>query len=150
MIRAMPTTSASAAGPSIGAWVPTAIVHMAFTVVAAGVCLLVLDQRLFRRAATVADVSFYLLLAAVHLLHVLRSVAALLPWHGRMQVAALRRPLQRFVCVQAIVQPVAFSALFTFCGAQGTVRGLSIFSAAVLGVMAVVLARAMRTTVRRG
>lgn len=145
----MPTAPVGAEEPSIGPCVPTAFVHVAFMAVAAAVCLLVLHLRLFRRAATVSDVSFYLLLGGVHLLHVLRSIAALLPWHGRMQVGALLRPLQRFVYVQVIVQPVAFGALVTFGGAQGTVRGLSLLSAAVLGVLAAFFARAMRKTAAR-
>lgn len=144
-----PTTDAGAEEPSIGPWVPTAFVHVAFVVVAVGVCLLVLDRRLFRRAATVSDLTFYLLLAGVHLLHLLRGVAALVPWHGRLQVSALRRPFQRFLCVQSVVQPVACGALFTFGGGHGTVRGLSLLSAAVLAVVASVFARTMRKTVAR-
>lgn len=145
MTRTISPTAVGAEAPSIGRWVPTAIVHAAFMAVAAAVFLLAFDLQLFRRAATVSDVTFYLLLAGVHLMHVLRSIAALLPWHGRTQVSALLNPLRRFLCVQAVVQPVAFGALFLFGAEHGRVQGLSMLSAALLGVMAVVLHSRLRT-----
>lgn len=96
------------------------------------------------REPSVTDVVFHLLLAGVHLLHVIGSLAGQLPWHGRMQMAAFVRPLQRFLLVQVVVQGIAIGALLVFGGGHGTLPGLSIFAAAVLGVMAVVLARRLR------
>lgn len=172
----MTTTRARASVPEIGPWVPTATVHLAFLVVAAGLCLLVLAPPFWRavglllavvstvfpnwvprwwlllllglsqywREPSVTDLVFYLLLAGVHLLHVLGGLARLLPWHGRMQVVALARPLQRFAVVQVVTQSVAVGALLAFSGGRGTIPGLSILAAAMLGVVAAVLNRGLR------
>lgn len=96
------------------------------------------------REPSVSDVTFYVLLAGVHLLHVLSSLTRLLPWDGRMQVDALAPSLRRFVFVQAVVQPVAAGALFAFGGQSGTVSWLSILAAAVLAFVAAMLARRER------
>lgn len=173
MRSAIPPTVSQASDPSIGPWLPTAAVHLAFLAVAAGLCLLLFDSRFglgvglliaiaatlvprvvsplwlllvlglgqFWRAPSATDVVFYLLLAGVHLLHVLSSFAKLMPWNGRIQLTALIRPLRRFVLVQAVSQIVAVGALLTFDGGGGTASGLSILAAAVLGVLAAVLAR---------
>ena len=106
--------------------------------------LLVLALSQFWREPSVTDLAFYLLLAGVHLLHVLGGLARLLPWMGRMQVSALVRPLQRFVLVQAAAQGTAACALLVFGGGPGTVGGLSILAAAVLGVVTAMLARRLR------
>jgi hypothetical protein len=96
------------------------------------------------RDPSVTDHAFYLLLAGVHLLHLLGGLTRLLPWTARMQVGALVRPLQRFVMVQAAAQVVAVSALLVFDGGPGTVRGLSILAAGALCGMAVVFVRRLR------
>lgn len=95
------------------------------------------------REPSATDPRFYLLLGGIHLLHVLGSLASVLPWHGRMQVVALVRPLRRFVLVQALVQPVAVTALLLFGRERGTVTGLSVLSAVLVGMVAAVLARRM-------
>lgn len=95
------------------------------------------------REPLVTDVSFYLLLAGVHLLHVMGSLAREIPWTGRMQRVAFVRPVRRFVLIQLVVQAVAVGTLFVFGGSRGTVPGLSILSAALLGIVAAVLARGL-------
>jgi hypothetical protein len=101
------------------------------------------------RTPSATDGVFYALLAGVHLLHLLGGLTVLLPWDARIQVAALAGPLRRFVLVQAVAQPVAYGALVAFSTRGGTVPGLSILSAALLGVVAAVLAhRAHRARVR--
>lgn len=102
------------------------------------------------RGPSVTDVAYYVLLAGVHLLHVLGSVTRLLPWDGRVQLVALTPSLRRFVFVQAVAQPVAVGALFVFGGESGTVTWLPIVAAAMLGVVAAVIARAMRPALSRG
>lgn len=109
-----------------------------------GWVILMLGLSQLWREPSATDFSFYLLLAGVHLLHVIGGFTRDTPWHGRMQTVAFVRPLQRFVLVQVVVQTVAVGALLAFGGAHGTVTGLSIFAAAVLGIMAAVLARALR------
>jgi hypothetical protein len=106
--------------------------------------LLVLALSQLWREPSVTDLAFYLLLAGVHLLHLLGGLARLLPWRGRMQVGALVRPLQRFVLVQAAVQGAAAGALLAFGGGPGTVRGMSILAAAALGIVTAMLARRLR------
>lgn len=106
--------------------------------------LLLLALSQLWREPSVTDLAFYLLLAGVHLLHVLGGLARLLPWKGRMQPGALVRPLQRFVLVQAAAQAVAAAALLAFGGGPGTVPGLSILAAVALGFVAAVLARRLR------
>lgn len=103
--------------------------------------LLVLGLSQVWREPSVTDVAFYLLLAGVHLLHVLGSFARLLPWNGRVQAVALVPPLKRFVLVQAFAQVTAVGALFAFGDGRGGVPGMSIVAAAVLSLMAVLLAR---------
>ncbi len=112
--------------------------------------LLVLGLSPLGREPAVSDLAFYALLAGVHLLHVLGSLTRLLPWDGRMQVVALAPSLRRFVVVQAVVQPVGAGALFAFSGRPGTVTWLSIVAAAVLGVTAALLTRALRQIRARG
>ncbi len=111
---------------------------------------LLLGVSQYWRTPSATDGVFYLLLAGVHLLHVLGSLARLLPWQGRMQVAAFVRPLQRYVLVQVVGQAVAVGALLTFGGGRGTVPGLSILAAAMLGVVAAVLARGLGQDETRG
>ena len=109
-----------------------------------GWVILVLGVSQLWREPSVSDPTFYLLLAGVHLLYVISSLAAQVPWHGRMQTVAFVRPVQRFVLVQIVVQAVAVGALLAFGERRGTVPGLSIVAAVVLGVVAVVLARGLR------
>lgn len=106
--------------------------------------LLVLALSQLWREMSVTDGVFYLLLAGVHLLHTLGSFARLLPWHGRVQTVAFVRPLQRYVFVQVVAQAAAVGALLAFGGGRGTVPGLSILAAAMLGLVAAVLARRLR------
>jgi hypothetical protein len=165
------TTRVRASVPDIGPSIPTAVLPLLFSVVAAGLCLLVLPSAslvavglLLAVLGTVApkqvpawllvlmlglsqlwrdplatDVVYYLLLAGMHLLHVLSSLARLLPWNGRMQVRTLARPLRRYLFVQGIVQPVAAGALIAFGRGSGGITGLSLVSAALLCVVAVAL-----------
>ena len=102
--------------------------------------LLLLALSQLWREPSATDLDFYLLVAGVHLLHVLGGLARLLPWMGRIQVAALVRPAQRFVLVQAVAQPVAVGALLAFSGGPGTVPGLSVLAAGALAVVAAMLA----------
>jgi hypothetical protein len=106
--------------------------------------LLVLGLSQVSREPSVTDLTFYLLLAGVHLLHVLGGLARVLPWAGRMQVGALVQPIQRFVLVQAVAQPAAVGALLAFDGGPGTIPGLSIVAAATVGAIAAVLVRRLR------
>lgn len=112
--------------------------------------LLLLGLAQVWREPSATDVVFYLLLAGVHLLHMLGSLLRTLPWNGRMQLVSFIRPLTRLVLVQAGMQVVAVGALFVFADGPGTVQGLSILAALLLGVMAAVLVRGLRQESARG
>lgn len=110
-------------------------------------CLLLLlaATQLFEQPAP-QDGRFFLLLAGLHLLHVLAAQALALPWRGRVQLAVLRRPLLRFVAVQVPVQVAAFGALALLApgagGAAATVLpAVGIAGAAALVLLTVVLSR---------
>jgi hypothetical protein len=169
------TTESRASVPAMGSSLPTAAVHLAHLVVAAPLCvivlqnpfwigiglllalattflpnivpkpwlLLVLGVSQFWREPTATDVAFYLLLAGLHLLHILGSLTAQVPWRGRIQRAALLRPIRQFIAIQVVVQAVAVGALFTFDENVGTIPGLALLTAALLAVVALVLARGL-------
>lgn len=104
--------------------------------------LLVLGVSQFWREPSAANGVYYFLLAGMHLLHVLGALVRVVKWDGRIQVVALVRPLQRFVLIQAVMQPLALGSLLAF-SERGTVRGLSIIAAAALAALALVLARTL-------
>lgn len=103
--------------------------------------LLVLGVSQFWREPSATDVDFYLLLAGLHLLHLIGSLAAQVPWRGHIQHAALLRPVRLFLPIQAVVQALAFVALSAFEDEAGSVPGLPIFTAAMLSIVAFVLVR---------
>lgn len=176
MIVGSQTIRARASIPWIGSSIPTAALHLAYFAVAAGLCVLVIEDRFwlgaglllaalgtfmpnrvpkgcvilllalrqFWRDPSATDVPFYLLLAGAHLLLVVASLAQQMPWYGRMQTRALVRPLRRFVIVQIVVQAAAVVALSSFGDRSASVPGLSIVAGAMIGVVAVVLARGLR------
>lgn len=117
--------------------------------------LLVLGLSQLWRTPSAHDVTFYVLLASVHLLHVLGSYLRLFPRHARLQLVALALPLRRYVLVQAVVQPLAVGVLSAFAGGArgargaGGVPGLSIAAAAALAVVAALLARGLWMARRR-
>lgn len=96
------------------------------------------------RVPSAFDPTFHLLLAGVHLLHVLGSIGRWLPWRGRMELAALAAPLARFAAIQVIAQVVAVFALYPSSGDRSTVPGLSIASAVMLAILALIFVRAIR------
>jgi hypothetical protein len=106
--------------------------------------LLLLGVSQLSRDPSATDTVYYLLLAGLHLLHVVGSFARVVPWSGRMQIAGVVRPLQRFVLVQAVVQPFAFVALLLFGEIRGSIPGLSIVAAVTLATVAAVLFRGRR------
>ncbi len=166
----------SGSEPMFGSWVPTAVLHLLFLAVAAGLCLLVLPAPFWLAiglalalAGTVApntlptwwlllllgvsqywrdqsaiDIVYYLLLAGLHFLHVLGNFARLVPWSGRLQLAAIVRPLTRFVLVQTVVQPLAFVALIVFGDTRGAIPWLPIVAATAIAFLAAVLYRGRR------
>lgn len=167
---------ARATVPTIGRWIPTAVVPLAYGAVAAGLCALVIESPFWlgmglllvvvnlvmptplitgslllllgvsqlSRAPSVADPTFYALLAGLHLLYMMGSLARVMPWIGRLELAALRRPCLRFLKVQMTSQGVAVTALFLFDGDGARYAGLSIVAAVWLALLGVLLATGVR------
>ncbi len=106
--------------------------------------LLLLGVSQLSRVPSATDTVYYLLLAGLHLLHVVGSFARVVPWSGRLQIAAVVRPLQRFVLLQAVVQPFAFVALLLFGEIRGSIPWLPIVAAVTLASVAAVLFRGRR------
>jgi hypothetical protein len=82
------------------------------------------------RGQSAIGVPLFVLILGVHVLHVLGAYSTLLPLAGRLQLAALVRPLRGIVLVQVPVQALALVLLL----ATGGVRPSP--AAAVLGAVA--------------
>ena len=86
------------------------------------------------------------LLAGIHLLHILASFTLLLPWAAWVQPAVFTRPLLRFVAIQIPVQLFAVVALLLLApNAHGhwplSVPEFGVVGAAALAALAVLLLR---------
>ncbi len=86
------------------------------------------------------------LLAGVHLLHVLPALALGLPWRGWLQPAVFTRPLLRFLAIQIPVQLLAVVALLLLSpNAHGhhplSVAGFALIGAVALACLALLLLR---------
>jgi hypothetical protein len=110
----------------------------------AWVLLLLLAGTQLLEPPSAEDGRFFLLLAGLHLLHVLAAQALALPWRARLQAAILRPPLLRFAAVQIPVQAVAFAALALLApgpdGVRAALPALGIAGGAALVVVTVLLA----------
>ncbi len=73
------------------------------------------------------------LLAGVHLLHMLAALALELPWRGWLQPAVFARPLLRFLAIQVPVQLLAVVALLLLAPNAHGHHPLSVAAFAVIG-----------------
>lgn len=126
-----------AVGVLLALW-PTPAAVVALVLVIAGAQVL--------RPLAPVQPGFFVLLAGVHLLHVLTALARVLPWRARVQLVALARPLGRFALVQAGAQLVALVLLVAVPGPRGGLVGaplpvLGVVGGAVLLVLVLVLVR---------
>jgi hypothetical protein len=119
------TALALAAPPLLGAW---------------GLIVL-LALATLTRPETAFDVRFFVLLAGMHLLHVLGAQTLVLPLRAWAQVAVLRAPLLRFVVVQVPVQILAFVVLLLAApgGPSEAVPLAAVVGAVALGTVVLVL-----------
>ncbi|HEY5224089.1 MAG TPA: hypothetical protein VIJ18_13710 [Microbacteriaceae bacterium] len=101
--------------------------------------IIVLGAGLLWRQPSPLDLHFYLLLAGVHLLHVLASFALAVPVRACLQLRALGAPLRRYLLIQVPVQLGAGIALFVFSPRIGHAAGVIPAAAAVAAVALVVL-----------
>lgn len=94
------------------------------------------------------------LLAGVHLVHVLAMLTLGLPWHSWAQLSVFRRPLRRFIAIQIPTQLLGVVALLLLApNAHGqrplTVTAFTIVGAAALAGLAVLLLRLSATVAAR-
>lgn len=86
------------------------------------------------------------LIAGVHLLHLLGMLALALPWRSWLQPRVFERPLLRFIAIEIPVQLLAVAALLLFApNADGhrplTVGAFSVVGAVALAGLALLLLR---------
>jgi hypothetical protein len=94
------------------------------------------------------------LIAGVHLLHLLGMLALALPWRSWLQPRAFERPLLRFIAIEIPVQLLAVAALLLFApNAHGqrplTVAAFSVVGAVALAGLALLLLRRKAEDVRQ-
>jgi hypothetical protein len=77
-----------------------------------------------------------LLLAGVHLLHVLSMLTLELPWRSWIQPAVFMAPLRRFVAIQVPTQLLAVAALLLLAPSHSGHRPLTVAGFAVIGGLA--------------
>lgn len=82
--------------------------------------------------------SFLVLLAGLHLLHMLAMLTLELPWRSWMEPAAFLAPAQRFVAIQIPAQVLAVVALVLLAPGHGGHRPLVLAGFAVVGALALV------------
>lgn len=99
------------------------------------VAIIVLGLGQFTRPAA-ASWHFFVLLAGLHLLHVLGALAGPLPWRGWIQPRVLARPLLRVVAIQVPVQLVAAVILLALAPDAHGHRPLSWAGFGLIGVLA--------------
>jgi hypothetical protein len=133
-----------------GGWVAVGVI---FTVLAAWVpeyllSWLVIVFLAIGQLSRPADLNWKLLvlIAGLHLLHVLGSLALALPWRSWVQPRVFTRPLLRFVAIQVPVQVLAVIALPLLApNSHGhrplTAAAFTIVGEAALGVLALLMLR---------
>jgi hypothetical protein len=81
--------------------------------------ILLLGSSLLWREPSPLNVTFYALLAGVHLLHLLASYALVVPIGGWLQLRAFTASLKRYLIVQVPLQLLTALALFAFSPRAG-------------------------------
>jgi hypothetical protein len=79
---------------------------------------------------------FLVLLAGLHLLHVLAMLALELPWRSWVQTAVFVAPLRRFLVIQVPTQVLAVVALLLLAPSPDGHRPLTVAGFAVVGAIA--------------
>jgi hypothetical protein len=102
--------------------------------------LLLLGLGQLGRDPSVTDWRFFVLLAGIHLLHLLASAATVMPWGARVQVAALAQSMRGFAMLQVLVQSIAVGVLQLRHIGDGNIAGLCVVAAALVSAVAAILA----------
>jgi hypothetical protein len=100
----------------VGFWFVIGLILTALAVAAPALLgawglIVLLSIATLTRPESAFDGRFFVLLAGLHLLHVLGAQTLVLPWRAWVQVGVLRAPLLRFVVIQVPVQVLAFVVL---------------------------------------
>ena len=93
------------------------------------------------REAAAPEPVLFVLLAGLHLLHILGGLSRLLPFTARIELAALAAPFRSYVVVQLFSQAFAFVALRALGDAPKGPAFLPIAAGVVLGALALSLTR---------
>jgi hypothetical protein len=93
---------------------------------------------------------FLVLLAGLHLLHVLAMLALELPWRSWVQPAVFVAPLRRFVAIQVPTQLLAALALLLLAPSSDGHRPLTVAGFAVVGAVALAGLALLLTAHRHG
>jgi hypothetical protein len=127
---------------------------------AAWLLMLMLGISVLPRVPSPADPRIYLLIAGIHLLHLIASYARVVPARGWIQLRVFAAPLRRYLLVQLPVQGAALVALAVFAPrigehptaipALGIVAGIALIGLALVLIVPLILpaARAKRGGVR--
>jgi len=75
----------------------------------------------------------------VHVIHVLSSLMAVLPWRGAVVISALRPTLLRLLAVQAVAQPATLAVMLVQASGAAVVSGAALAGAAAFAVFAIVI-----------
>jgi hypothetical protein len=123
---------------SYGLWITLGIMLTAIAVgapklLAPWVLIVFYGGSLLWRAPSATDWRFFVLLAGLHLMHVLGSQMLVLPWRSRVQLRVAGAVLLRFAIIQVPCQAVSWAALTLFAP-----RGLVSISVPVVGVLGIV------------
>lgn len=136
----------------VWAWVGIAITGIAVvfpTTPAAWLLMLMLGISVLSRVPSPADPRIYLLIAGIHLLHLIASYTRVVPVRGWIQVRALVSPLRRYLLVQLPAQAVALLTLAVFAPkigehrvaipALGIVAGIALVGLALVLIVPMIL-----------
>jgi hypothetical protein len=102
--------------------------------------ILVLGVSIFWQTPSPENWRFYIVLAGIHLVHVLAAQALSVPVTAWLQLRVLVRPLRRYVVIQVISQALAVLVLVVTAGAHNiSLPVLGILGAVALIAIALVL-----------
>jgi len=111
----------------LAAWLPRYLVGW-------GLILFLAAGRLAQHPAL--SWQFLVLLAGLHLLHVLATLTVELPWRSWVQPSVLTAPLRRFVAIQIPTQLLAVAVLLLLAPGHGGHRPLALAAVGLVGVVA--------------
>jgi hypothetical protein len=80
----------------------------------------------------------------VHVVHVLSALLPIVPWRGRVVLAALRPTLIRLLLIQAVAQPVVLAVMLVHVAGTVTLGSAVLVGAAAVAGLAILFLRGIR------